>query len=179
MNSWKKFMVLKMLVLILAFLGCKQNSAEQTVKKEGNSNISSTDKQATSIVIIVPEDMDAYQKMMIDHVQAGGPDPLEKIQFVKKEIEAVSNVNQLEAAANAAAAEIGTGGGPDKAEVGYFKQRQDSIYILLNIDKDGWAGVSVARAQIHPLVEKTLLNFPEVKSVTFGYAKGDEKKMVE
>jgi hypothetical protein len=57
--------------------------------------------------------------------------------------------------------------------INYFKVQSGTAYVVLNIDENGRAGVSVSIARIHPVVEKTLLQFPEIHSVVFGYASGD------
>jgi hypothetical protein len=73
---------------------------------------------------------------------------------------------------------IPMGGGPAHASVSYFKVVGDTAYVLLNIDLDGWAGVSFAIARAHPIVEKTLLTFPEIKKVVFDVAPGDSRASV-
>ena len=65
-------------------------------------------------------------------------------------------------------------GNKELAQISYFKQKTDTIFILLNADVDGWAGVSYFLAQVHPLVEKALLQFNDVKKVVWGYAPEDK-----
>lgn len=123
----------------------------------------------TTVTILVPENLANYEKAVANYVQVGGPDPRLTWKFIKKEV-IVSNVdNIVKASAEAAAEVIQHGGGPAKASIAYFEVKNDTAYVLLDIDLDGWAGVSVSIAEIHPLVENTLLLFPEIKHVVFGY----------
>ncbi len=61
------------------------------------------------------------------------------------------------------------------AKIQYFKQRADTVYILLNADEDGWAGVSFFLAQVHPLIERALLQFPDVRAIIWDYASDDKR----
>ena len=122
------------------------------------------------ISILVPENIDAYNKAMTNYLQEGGKNPLDKWLFVKKILSIPYTTDIIRASADAAAGELIT---QTKASVSYFKIQGDTAYVLLNIDLDGWAGVSVSIGRIHPLVEKTLLQFPQIKKVVFGFAPGD------
>jgi hypothetical protein len=125
------------------------------------------------ISIIIPEDYDSYRQAIAEFVQTGGPDPLLDTKFIKKTLAIPFTEDRILASAQSAAAEIYTGGGPEKATVDYLKIKDGTAYVLLNIDLDAWAGVSLSLAAIHPLVEKTLLQFPEIRQVVFDYAPGD------
>ncbi|MFA7686111.1 MAG: hypothetical protein WCX95_04925 [Candidatus Gracilibacteria bacterium] len=124
------------------------------------------------VTIMVPENYDAYIKEMTRFEQEGGVNPLETQIFVKKELNVFFTPDIIKASAQAAAGEIPTLGGPAKASIAYLGVQNDTAYVLLDIDLDGWAGSSVSVAIIHPLVEKTLLLFPEISHVVFGYAPG-------
>lgn len=127
------------------------------------------------ITIMVPENYELYRQQMADFVQVGAPDPLETTTFIKKEISIPYTEDLIMASAQAAAGEMPTGGGPEKASVEYLKIENSTAYVLLNIDTDGWAGVSVSLATIHPLVEKTLLQFPEIKEIKFKKYENESK----
>ena len=59
-------------------------------------------------------------------------------------------------------------GGVDPSVSWPFIKRQIRIaYVLLDIDLDGWAGVSYTILKIHPLIEKTLRQFPQIDTVIF------------
>ena len=122
---------------------------------------------------MVPENEQDYLGKMAEFVQTGGNDPLKTWQFVKKELQVPFTNDPIKASAEAAAAEIPTSGGPAGAAVTYLKIQNKTAYVVLEMDINGWAGVSVSIAKIHPLVEKTLLQFPEISKVVFGYAPGD------
>ena len=125
----------------------------------------------SSITIMVPENDSAYKEKMTQFVQEGGENPLITTTFITKEITIPYTRDIIKASAQAAAEDIypasASAGGPGVDSMAYFKIRDDTAYILLNMDIDGWAGVSVAIAIVHPVVERTLLQFPEIKHVVF------------
>lgn len=127
----------------------------------------------TEITILVPSDVAAYEKAMTAYVQEGGQDPSKTWTFVKKTLSVPYTNDVIKASAQAAAEQLTPYGGPAKASVAYLKVKEGIAYVLLDIDLDGWAGVSVSLGKIHPLVEKTLLQFSQIKSVAFRFAPGD------
>ncbi len=133
-----------------------------------------TKKNHSTITILVPKNYDSYKQDMTKFVQTGGKNPLLTMKFVEKKLVIPYTNNLMRASAQAAAGEIPSSGGPAKASVSYFKIKNGTAYILLDIDLNGWAGASVSRGVIHPLVEKTLVQFPEITKVVFGYAPGDK-----
>ena len=122
---------------------------------------------------MLPADLAIYSQKMADFVQVGWEDPLKTQIFVQKTINAPYSWDIKQASAELAAQQFPTGGGPEKVLISYFKVLSWTAYVVLNIDENGRAGVSVSIARIHPVVEKTLLQFPEIHSVIFGYASGD------
>ena len=126
-----------------------------------------------SVTIMVPSDLAAFRKAAVAHVQVGGPDPLPSTTFVP--VKAIPNTvvaDFRQNAAEAAAEYIQTQAGTSSLVV-YFKVVNGTAYIILNMDIDGWAGVSAAIAQVHPIVEKTLLAKSGITAVKFGPAPGD------
>ena len=136
----------------------------------------------TTITIMVPKDKAAYVKAATDSVNGGTQDP-SKLPFVKKQITvtALTSLNAImKAAVTAATNDVYTpGGGPDKVEVAYLKVVGGTVYVLLNMDVNAWAGVSYSIAQIHPVVEKTLALFPGITKIAFGVAPGDKIEDVQ
>jgi hypothetical protein len=127
--------------------------------------------------IMVPEDLPAYETAMTRYVQTGeGPDPATSFTFrTKKWIVPSTSASEPEkACAQAAADQIEIHGGPGRATIIYFKIHQDTVHIVFDVDVDGWPGSSVAIAKMRPLVEKTLLDFPDITEVVFAYAKDEE-----
>lgn len=131
----------------------------------------------TTITIMVPQDEVAYVKAATDFVNDTGKDP-STLTFIKKQIvvNALTSLNAImKAAVTAATNEVySPGSGPDSIAVAYLKVVGSTAYVLLNIDVNGWAGVSYTIAQIHPIVEKTLALFPSITKVTFNVAPGDK-----
>lgn len=161
-------------IVMMVLYACNQNKSDSNKTVNDTIATRKNSSEGSKLVIMIPENIEEYKQRMTEHMQAGGPDPLKDTRFIEKKIPISSVNNLLEQSANEAAAQIGTGGGPEKARVVYFKKIDRKVYILLNIDLNGWAGVSVAIAEIHPLVEKTLLHNKEVEKVIFDYAPGDQ-----
>lgn len=130
-------------------------------------------QQASWLRVMLPADLTGYSQKMADFVQVGWEDPLKTQIFVQKTINTAYSWDIKQASAELAAQQFPTGGGPAKVLINYFKVQSGTAYVVLNIDENGRAGVSVSIARIHPVVEKTLLQFPEIHSVVFGYASGD------
>lgn len=128
----------------------------------------------TWVTIMVPENMDTYRKQMTEFVQVGGTDPLKTTKFIPKIIPVLPTTDIIQASATAAAEQFTANGGPGKVTLNYLKIQDGTAYVLLNIDLDWWAGVSVSLAIIHPVVEKTILQFPAIHTVVFGYAPWDK-----
>lgn len=130
-------------------------------------------KHFTYISIVVPENYQLYRKEMTDYVQVGGENPLKNTKFVKKKKKILCKDDIMVKSAELAGKEIY----PErKAKIVYFKIQNKTAYVLLNFDIDGWAGVSVATGILHPVVEKTLLQFPEIEKVIFDYYSKDKKR---
>ncbi len=71
--------------------------------------------------------------------------------------------------ANAAAMQVDSEVGPLK--VTNFVVENGTAYVELNIDTDGWAGVSFVKDYANPIIRQTLLQFPQITRVIFGPAK--------
>ncbi len=132
--------------------------------------------EVKSVTILVPEYLEAYDTAMNKFIFDGGLNPLESIPFVKLEVPVDPTTDVVKASASASASYIKTQGGEMASKVEYFKIVDGTAYVVLGMQLNGWAGVSVSFGKIKPLVEKTLLQFPEIKTVKFEVAPGDEKE---
>jgi hypothetical protein len=124
------------------------------------------------ITIMVPENINAY----IDSVGKyfnNGNGSFKSWPFIKKQIRIPYTTKKMRASAEVAAGVIPPSGGPAKARVVYFKLKNKIAYVLLDIDVDGWAGVSNSIFKIHPLIEQTLLQFSQIHKVIFEEAPGE------
>lgn len=136
-----------------------------------------------NVTIMSPSDIVQYEQAMSKYWQDSGggdpavPDPAKNWPFVKKTMSVPYDADVIKASANAAAGLIPTSGGPQKASIHYLKVVDGTAYCLLDIDVDGWAGVSYSLREIHPIVKATLLQFSEVHDVQFGYAPGDNQAL--
>lgn len=129
----------------------------------------------TSVTIMVPPDMDAYDAAMNEYIFDGKPNPSANLVFIKKTVAVASTTDSIKASAQAAAEVIHSQGGKAGAHLDYFEIVDGTAYVLPHMWFDGWAGVSISIAKIEPLIEKTLLQFPEIKSVKFEKAPNDMK----
>ncbi len=120
--------------------------------------------------IILPESKEEYREKMTEYVQAGGENPFDKMRYIKKKIQIRENeVREIAEYIANYIYDLGT----EKIKVEYLEIKNKTVYLLFNIDTEGWAGVSVARGIVHPLVEKNLLNLPQVDRVIFDYSSED------
>ena len=118
------------------------------------------------VTVMVPADMKKYSEMITDVDFNGAAQLL----FIKKNVVVPYSEDRVRASAEAAAREVPNQGGP---RIIYLKIKGDTAYIVLNIDVDGWAGVSFSIATCHPIIEKTLLQFKSVKKVLWQTIPGD------
>jgi len=143
-------------------------------KSNSGFDVPSPDKAT----IMVPQDITAYEKAMDEYVSMGGKNPAVTWLFVKKTISIAPTQDIFGDTIELAAEQIPTQAGTSSL-VTYIKVVDGTAYVLLKMDIDGWAGVSFAIAKVHPLVEKTLLQYPDIKAVKFGAAPGDSVEQIQ
>jgi hypothetical protein len=121
------------------------------------------------VTVFVPADPQAYGEMITreqDFQSAAA------MRFVKKQVVVPYSSDLLRASADAAVRDIGPSQmGP--TTIVYWKIENGTAFVLLNIDTDGWAGVGFTRAYDHPIIEKTLLQFKNIKRVVWDEAPGE------
>jgi len=124
-----------------------------------------------TLTIMVPENDSLYREQMVRYAQVGGEDPLPTVQFIQKEIQVAAPVDTVPASAHAAAEAIyppsSSAGGPRVDSVVYFRIQDSTAYILLGMNVEPWAGVSAALAIVRPVVEKTMLQYPQIRKVVW------------
>ena len=117
---------------------------------------------------VVPKNLTEYVKLVDEYTSSGGANPALTWTYERTEITVPEESSTVPYAIEMAANQIKTGGGPARVDVTHFKVVGSTAYVLLNIDKDGWAGVSFAVNKIHPLVERTILLNTDITKVVFG-----------
>lgn len=134
----------------------------------GSTGVSSQ-VRTMEVTVFVPADPQAYGEMITgqqDFQRAAA------MPFLTKHAVVPYSRDLLRASADAAAREAGpTQMG--QTTIVYLKIDHGTAYILLNIDRDGWAGVGFSRAYCHPIIEKTLLQFKKIKRVVWDVAPGE------
>ena len=121
------------------------------------------------VTLLVPADVQKYGEMITgeqDFKRAA------ELPFVRKKVVVPYSRDVFRATADAAAKEAG----PNQVGPGvfnYLKVEKGTAYVLLDVDCDGYAGVSFARAFAHPIIEKTLLQFKKIKHVVWQEAPGE------
>ena len=117
------------------------------------------------IQIILPKYMGKYKQQMTEFAQVGGDNPFRSVEMTHQVL-----IQEVEARALAQriAQTMLTDGFVVAGEVSDFNIDNGTAYIVFGMDEDGWAGVSVAMAEIRPLVELNLLQYPEINKVHFG-----------
>ncbi|MDQ5950167.1 MAG: hypothetical protein QG585_107 [Patescibacteria group bacterium] len=156
---------LVVVVVVLIFLF---NSKKDVVVIEEEKST-----EISSVTIMVPENLSTYDTEMNKFIFDGGSNPLESLSFVKKVVSVATTTDVIKASAGASASYIKTQGGEMASKIEYFKIVDGTAYVVLGMQLNGWAGVSISFEKIKPLVEKTLLQFPEIKNVKFETAPGD------
>ncbi len=120
------------------------------------------------VTILVPADVQKYDEVINGEQDFKGA---AELPFVRKKVVVPYSRDVIRASADAAATEMPSQGG---ATIIYLRIDRGTAYVLLNIDRDGWAGVSFSLARCHPVVEKTLLQFKNVKRVVWNEAPSQE-----
>ncbi len=131
----------------------------------------------TTITILVPENIDNYTKELDKRYETNGFDAAKTLSanepFIKKQLNVPDTGDIIKESAQAAAEVIPTQGGIEGAAIVYYKIQNNTAYIMIRIQLDGWAGVSHSIAEIEPIIEKNLLQFPQIQYVVFDVAPGD------
>jgi len=131
----------------------------------------STQVRMIKVTVLLPADEQKYNEMIT------GEQDFERaaeLPFVKKKVFVPYSTDLIRASADAAAKELGPSqAGP--TTISHLKVENGTAYVLLNIDRDGWAGVSFSWARCHPVVERTLLQFKNIKRVVWDEAPGDKQ----
>jgi hypothetical protein len=129
----------------------------------------STEVRTMLVTVLVPADVQRYKEMITGEQDFGRA---ANLPFVKKKVVVPYSTDVIRASAEAVAKEM-----PSQVEptVIHVKMERGTAHVLLNIDCDGWAGVSFYRAMCHPVVEKTLLQFKDIKRVVWDEAPGKER----
>lgn len=118
----------------------------------------SSQVRTIEVTVLVPADAQEYWEMI------GGEQNFEKaaeLPFVKKKVLVPYSRDVIRASAAAAVREMP--GQDAEAGITYLKIEKGTAYVVLY--SDGWAGVSFWWAAVKPVVEKTLLQFKEIKRV--------------
>lgn len=172
----KKIIILSICLFALG-AGCGKTKSTQSIMPTNSTSETRTETatntpQNSMVSVMVPEDIEKYRTEITRFKQVGGEDPLKTTVFVKKEVTlpyVPYSTHIMTASVEAAAHEVyKQGGGPAAVTVEQLEIIDGTAYVLLNIDTDGWAGVSVAQAIVHPVVAKTLAQFEGIKKITFG-----------
>lgn len=127
------------------------------------------EKSERTIQIVVPQDIDSYRKAVTEFVQVGGEDPLATWKFETKEITIKNSQDFIKSTAEEAAKTISIHGNQNP-QIVYFVRKTNTLYLELDIQRDGWAGVSTVLAAVEPIIEKSLLRIPGIDIVIFGTA---------
>jgi hypothetical protein len=160
-------MIVGSFVLSSAFIftGCGniQPTPQGPTSTTGTTTTNNQPPANINISIMVPNDQEKYITAVNNYINNGGKNPVATWPFIKKELTIPYHNDGIMASAQAAAEVISPPGGPAKANVIYLKIQNEIAYVVLDIDEDAWAGASRSYTLIHPLVEKTLLQFPSIK----------------
>ncbi len=140
--------------------------------------VSQTHADTMTVSIMVPQDFKTYERDHLDVFNGDKPrDPSKTWAFVEKQVTVPYSDNVMKATAQAAAEVIESQGTP---EILYLKVVDNTAYVVLNFNLDGFMGMSLILDQTYPIIEKTLLQFPEIHTVVFDkVAPGDKIEDVQ
>ena len=161
----KKLSIL--LPLVITLFGCDAQSSAKQVETTAESLCGKGE-----FVLSLPKDMDQYKQKMADFIQAGGTDPFDKTAFTDTCKKPRNGKIDLKDIAEQAA--LATLPYQDAAKVLYFKQKKETLYIVLSAQENGWAGVSTALGTSIPVIIRNIQLNSSIKNIKFGYAPGDE-----
>lgn len=127
------------------------------------------------LYLFYPENWTEYENTINQYVNGDIPNPLNKIHLHRRPIYLYPS-DSLKYYVTLNEYRLHPPfGNKEMAQISYFKQKGDTIFIMLNADVEGWAGVSYFLAQVHPLIEKALLQFSDVRHIVWDYAPEDKK----
>lgn len=132
------------------------------------TSTATTTEQEKTVLYASPENIEDYIKAMDKYSSEGGTNPALTWKFGLKQTIVPEGSSSEAYAAEVAANQVGTGGGPGRIMVTHFTVVGNTAYILTNIDENGWAGVSFAQNKVRPMIEKTLLLNQSITKVVFG-----------
>ena len=152
------FAIIGSFFLLVCAFGCASETASSKIR-------------TMQVTVLIPAHVQQYNEMIT------GEQDFERaahLPFVKEQVVVPYSTDLIRASADAAAKELGSSqAGP--TTIIYLKTENDTAYVLLNIDRDGWAGVSYTWARCHPVVEKTLLQFKDIRRVVWSEAPGEKR----
>ena len=126
------------------------------------------------VKIYYPADTEIYDSLYNAYVNGIAKNPADKVKFNYDLVYLPKTPDIKRQAALMAYKKFPPFGNPDNASIVYFKQVADTVYILINADVDGWAGVSYFLAKVRPIIEKTLYQFYDVHKVVWDKAPEDK-----
>ncbi len=126
------------------------------------------------VKIYYPADKEIYDSLYNAYVNGIAENPADKVKFNYVLVYLPKTPDIKRQAALMAYKKFPPFGNADNASIAYFKQVKDTVYILLNADVDGSAGVSYFLAKVRPIIEKTLYQFDDVQKVVWDKAPDDK-----
>jgi hypothetical protein len=111
------------------------------------------------VTVLIPADVPKCNEKITGEQDFKGA---AELPFAKKRVIVPYSADVIRASAEATAKEMPSQDGPT---IIYMKVEKRTAFVLLNIDRDGWTGVSFSRARCHPVVEKTFLEFKKMERV--------------
>ncbi len=119
--------------------------------------------------VMIPANVEQYRQAMTNFAQNGGQDPFYNLPFVVKTVP--ENIaHNIEAKTQFAIDQVIDPAHLAAGKITQFSIQNHIAYVQLEMDTNGWAGVSSTIAMIHPLVTKNLLAYPTIHHVVWSAA---------
>jgi hypothetical protein len=158
-------------IILVAGAGCTSRTSP--------SSVVVVQPQATEVNYFVPKDIAEYMRIEEAYTAVGKEtDPAYTVVYVMHATSTKSTEDSRRTAVQAALNLLPAGGGPPHANVAYFKIVGTTAYVLLDVDFDGWAGVSIYETAAHPVITYNLLMNSGISSVVFGPAPDDTMEQI-
>ena len=154
--------------LCLPLIGCYSSvqSKPATLSVIANSASKNQSQSLHIDTVILPTNIQTYRQTMTNYSQVGGQSPFNNCQFTSKNLPKTIKPNlqnNIQFVIDSVISPTYLSAG----KITYLSVKNHIAHIELEMNHDGWAGVSSTIAVINPLVVKNLLRNPNIHQVIF------------
>ena len=145
--------------------------------ENGNQIVFFSNNDTTFFDIYVPHNFEQYENAIDKYENKGQLEIFtEEYPFIQKKIHVpftIDTLTVIQACCEAAAKAISPFENDIYVKVTYFKIKNNTAYILLDVHQNGWSGAWDFKRKIEPIIEKSIMQFQQIENVKFDYVSGD------